>query len=106
MTPLSLLVHVLGEQRDGQWSLLCLDFDLAAQSDSLEDAQARLREQIKSYLHDALEGEDVPHAEGFLLRRAPLRYWLLYYAAALLGKFSPDAVRVSSRLPLPLVPAC
>ncbi len=105
MTPPSLLVHVLGEQRDGQWSLLCLDFDLAAQSDSLEDAQARLREQIKSYLHDALEGEDAPHAEGFLLRRAPLRYWLRYYAAALLGKFSSGAAHISSRVPLPLVPA-
>ncbi len=109
MTPLALFVHVLGEHRGGQWSLLCLEFDLAAQSDTLEDAQARLREQIKAYLHDAMAGEDAPYARGLLLRRAPLRYWLLYAAVALVGgvieKFSHGASRISSRVPLPLVPA-
>ena len=106
---MTLFVHVLGEHRGDQWSLLCLEFDLAAQSDTLEDAQARLREQIKSYLHDAMEGEDAPHARELLLRRAPLRYWLLYAAVSLVGgaieKFSHRVSRISSRVPLPLVPA-
>ena len=109
MTPLTLFVHVLGERRGDQWSLLCLEFDLAAQSGTLEDAQARLREQIKAYLHDAMEGEDAPYARGLLLRRAPLRYWVLYAIVSLVGgaveKFSRGASRISSRVPLPLVPA-
>lgn len=106
MTPSSLFVRVLGDHRNGQWSLLCLDFDLAAQADTLDEAQARLREQIKEYLHDALEGEDVPFARDLLLRRAPARYWLIYYAVSLFEKFAQSASRISRRVPLPLVPAC
>lgn len=40
MTPSSLFVRVLGDHRDGQWSLLCLDFDLAAQADTLDQKSA------------------------------------------------------------------
>ncbi len=61
------------------WVAVCLDFDLAAQGDSLDDARRRLDIMLNEYVEDALTGEDRDHAETLLNRRAPWRYWLRFY---------------------------
>ncbi|NEV64147.1 type II toxin-antitoxin system HicB family antitoxin [Thiorhodococcus minor] len=61
------------------WVALCLDFDLAAQGETFEDAKAKLDAMIDDYVRDAWEGEDQPFAESLLNRRAPLRYWLRFW---------------------------
>ncbi len=71
-----LLLKIYGERCDGQWSLICLDFSLAAQADTLEEAKLILAGQIKEYLTDALHGQDREFAPALLSRRAPLKYWL------------------------------
>ena len=74
----NLLLRCMAWQEAGQWVAVCLDFNLAAQDDSFEEVKARLNQQIRSYLIDALAGDDKPHAPYLLRRRAPLRYWLAY----------------------------
>jgi predicted RNase H-like HicB family nuclease len=79
MRPNDLLLHVYGECQDGQWTLMCLDFTLAVQGDSLAEAEQLLKEQIEMYVREATIGQDAEHAEVLLKRKAPLKYWLKYY---------------------------
>ncbi len=67
------------EKKGGYWQAFCLNFDLAAQGDSLADVRQRIEAQIDDYVREALV-EDREHAEYLLSRRAPLRMWLKYYA--------------------------
>lgn len=106
MKPNSLLLHVYGERKKGQWTLMCLDFSLAVQSDNLVDAERLLKEQIEMYLRDATVGQDAEHAEILLKRRAPLKYWLMYY----LFRFRQSITHrrnshVAKSRPIPMVPA-
>ena len=72
-------LHLYGERRNGQWTVMCLDFSLAVQSNTLSDAQKKIYEQIEMYLKDALEGPDKNYAYVFLNRSAPAKYWMKYY---------------------------
>lgn len=70
-------------RRDGDvWVAICLDFDLAAQGDSLEHVKAKLEEQIKDYVYDALGGEDKEHAFALLARKSPLNLRLVFWLLA------------------------
>lgn len=75
------VVRCYGEKNDGQWTIVCLDFCLAAQADTFNEARVRLDAQIVSYLRDALVGPDRAHARYLLSRRAPASMWAKYYYA-------------------------
>lgn len=102
-----LLLKIYGEQVDGQWTLLCLDFSLAAQAKSLSEAKELLHAQIKEYLIDALHGQDREFAATLLTRRAPLKYWLKWYFGRFMAKHfgHKEAHQRSFRAPVPMVPA-
>ena len=72
-------VRIYGERHDGQWSLICLNFSLAVQDESLEEAKAKLNSQIASYVKAATVGVDSAHADYLLSRSAPLKYWAKFY---------------------------
>ncbi|MES2297749.1 MAG: hypothetical protein V4582_11945 [Pseudomonadota bacterium] len=107
MNPASLLLRCYGEKRDGQWSLINLEFSLAAQAETLDEAKAILDSQIKEYLHDALVGEDREHVGVLLRRRAPVKYWLKYWLGRARSHiFSHAKANERSFIsPLPLAPA-
>lgn len=84
MSARKFFVRCYGERRDDQWVVVCLDFSLAAQADTFNEARALLDAQIRSYLRDALVGEDRKHASYLLNRRAPLHMWLRYYGVRVL----------------------
>jgi len=97
MKPNELILHCYAIKDGSQWVALCLDFDLAAQGDTFIEARQSLDEQIRSYLEDALIGDDRQHAPALLSRKAPLsewiKYWLLLAKVRLLnlhsGMFQP-----------------
>lgn len=86
MKPDCLLLRVYGEKSEGQWSLINLEFSLAAQADTFEEAKAILESQIREYVNDALTGEDRDHAFVLLHRRAPFKYFVKFW----LGKHFPS----------------
>ncbi|WP_061946313.1 hypothetical protein [Collimonas pratensis] len=102
----SLLLKIYGEQRDGQWSLVCLDFSLAAQADSIEEAKQLLEGQIKEYLREA-QDEDQEFAPLLISRRAPLKYWAKWWAGRIYCKIfrRQDKQHKAFRRTMPLVPA-
>ncbi len=101
-----LLLRCYAEKDEDQWLAFCVDLTLAAQGDTLEQARARLHEQIAEYVHDALIGEDRPYARDLLPRPAPLRERLRYHAYSRLQRLGilPSRHREVFTELLPIVP--
>lgn len=82
MKPQDLTVRCMVWPEGGQWVAVCLDFTLAAQGGSRDEARKRLHAQIDAYVREAFT-VDVKHADALLSRRAPLvdrlgwHFWLL-----------------------------
>lgn len=97
MKPNELILHCYAIKDGSQWVAMCLDFDLAAQGDTFDEARQSLDGQIRSYVEDALIGDDQQHAPALLARKAPftewVKYWLLLAKVRLLnlrsGMFQP-----------------
>lgn len=98
MKPKSLLLRILGKKEGNQWTVMCLDFSLAAQADTYDEAHRLLQAQIHSYLKDIFEGPDREFAETLLRRRAPLRYWFAFYYFRFLQALRRDGVPVGHHL--------
>ncbi len=64
----TLILRCYAKYDEGQWIAFCLDFDLAAQADTFEQAKTKLENMIKEYVFDALVGEDKEYAEQLLTR--------------------------------------
>ena len=106
LTPANLMLRCFAEQADGQWQAVCLDFCLAAQGDSFEEARGKLHAMIVEYVQDALTGEDREFADQLLRRRAPFSLWARYYRLVALSRVGAmqDGFRRLFTEPLPLVP--
>jgi hypothetical protein len=83
---LGLTVRCIVEPKDGQWQAFSLEFGLAAQAETREDAKGRLDLMIRSYVHDALVGEDREHAHELLKRRATWSVYFRYYLSCIFFK--------------------
>jgi len=85
--PDSLTLHCIAKHHSGYWSARCLDFTLYAVGETFDEAKAKLDAQIMEYLYDAIDGQDREFAPQLLLRRAPLRDWVEYYAIFAMTRF-------------------
>ena len=56
---------------DGTWEALCLNFDIAVQADSLQEAREALEDAIFDYVTAAHE-EDAETRDRLLNRRSPV----------------------------------
>lgn len=70
-------ITCFAEGRGDSWHAICLDFDIAAQGRSFEDARDRLIEAVKDYLEYV---ETLPEAErsAFRTRRVPLHVQIAF----------------------------
>ena len=99
MSPIDLTVRCMASREDKLWVAVCLDFSLAAQGQTLDQARIRLHEQIRSYVREAFS-VDAQHAEVLLTRRAPLSDRLRYHWVKLLSKLKLQALVYREALPL------
>jgi len=80
------MIRCLLEKKDGQWIAVSLEFGLAAQADSEYEARRKLEVMVRSYVYDALVGEDKEHADILLKRRAPLGTFVKFYVAIMASR--------------------
>jgi len=98
----NLIVRCMAKQEGGLWVAVCIDYSLAAQADTFEEARRKLQEQIRSYVREAYT-VDHEHAAELLTRRAPLLDRVAYRFQRMLQRLLH---RVRTYLePVPLVPA-
>jgi predicted RNase H-like HicB family nuclease len=62
MNPKQLIIKCYAKQEEGVWVAVCLDFNLAAQGDSFDEAKAKIESMIAEYVYDALAGNDTTYA--------------------------------------------
>lgn len=65
--------------KEGKWFGLCLDYNIAAEADSLEEMKQKMNEFIESYIETIHDTDDKDSIPNLLSRRAPIHYWLTYY---------------------------
>ena len=66
-------------KKDGDlWVAMSLDFGLAAQADTLENAKAKLDAQIEDYIKSACSAHE-KHKKELLSRKGPLNWFVTYY---------------------------
>ena len=99
--PQDLLVRCLALRRNGHWVAMCIDLDLVAQASSAAQARKLLKDQIASYVTEAV-GVDSDHAADLLHRKAPLRYRAMYYGIKLVHATKRSQ---SYEAAMPMVPA-
>jgi predicted RNase H-like HicB family nuclease len=73
-----LFVRCYAYQDDSLWLAFCIDLNLAAQADTLEEAKKNLSEQIADYFFSAFD-ENEEASKYLLTRKAPLSTRLHYY---------------------------
>lgn len=106
MKPRDFLVRCVAFKEGGQWVGVCLNFDLAAQADTLQEVQDALDDQVRTYIREALAGPDRAFAPDLLRRRAPLKYWIRYWMALFAHKLRVNFKNTQEyESPLPLMPA-
>lgn len=98
-----LVVRCVARRRGDVWVALCVDFTLAAQGDSLEEAREKLHAQIADYVTEAVT-VDAEHAAELLKRKGPLLHRLQYRLAAFTTAFRRLHDRYAYTEPLPLQP--
>lgn len=64
---------------------MSLDFGLAAQANSIDEAKNKLLQQIEEYINEANQ-EDVAYKEKLLSRKGPMSWFILYYFAYFMSK--------------------
>jgi hypothetical protein len=100
------VVRVLAEHKNDQWQAFSLELGLAAQADTLPEVKYKLESMIRSYLDDALVGEDREHAYDLLFRRATWQVFAKYHWASVISHLgtlfgrSKDRVIYDKTLPL------
>lgn len=67
------------EKNGNRWQAVCIDYCLAAQSDTYSEVKQKLQGMVNEYLHDALVGKDRGHAHYLLQRKAPLKFRIKYH---------------------------
>ena len=77
MKPKQLIIKCYAKRQEGVWVAVCVDFCLATQGESFEEAKHKLEEQIYFYVDEAFQ--DKQYGSQLLRRRAPLSSWGEYY---------------------------
>jgi hypothetical protein len=103
MSPENLFVRCMAKREGELFVAVCLDFSLAAQGYSLDEAREKLHAQIADYVIQACT-VDRQHAGELLTRRAPLRDRLLFSWARLRARLVAEGL--AYREALPMQPAC
>jgi len=102
MNAKQLVIKCFAKQTEGVWVAVCLDFCLATQGNSLDEAKRKLEEQIFYYVSEALQDQE--YGSQLLSRRAPVSSWIEYYYIWMANRIYHSASVIFNET-LPLRPA-
>jgi hypothetical protein len=102
--PIQLVVRCIAEKKGDQWQAFSLEFGLAVQGDTLPQVKHKLDLMLRSYVFDALLGEDRAHAAALMSRKATFGVYAKYYSFCALSFVSTLKDRILYREPMPLGP--
>lgn len=71
-------IHCYVEPSGNQWQAFSLELGLAVQGESALEVKEKLERIIRSYIYDAVLGEDQEHQAALLQRRAAFSHYVKY----------------------------
>jgi len=92
--PADMQLRCYAQLEGDQWVAVCIDFNLAAQANSFEEARKKLHHQVLWYVYDAVAGDDQAHGVDLLQRKAPVALVLRYHVVHAMSRFRAMRERV------------
>jgi hypothetical protein len=87
MKPEDLLVRCYARRRSpGHWYAVCIDLNLDAEADSLQNVKRSLDLAINGYLRTVIDGQNQASIAHLIRRPAPIKDRAFYYAAKFLNQ--------------------
>ena len=96
------------KDKRGKWYGVCLELNLAAEANSVDELRKKLNEMIGSYIDTVLDTGDKASIPDLFRRRAPLMDWL-YYGIIRLNQYIrqiPDKMTFDEIIPFNLAHGC
>ncbi|MEE8431008.1 MAG: hypothetical protein V3S16_07165 [Candidatus Desulfatibia sp.] len=109
VSPSKLVLKCYGSRlASGGWHGICLNFNLAAEAETVEELRSKLHEMIESYIETVLDTSDADSVPALLSRRAPILDWLNYYFIRLVISFRdfPGNITFKELIPFHLSSSC
>jgi hypothetical protein len=103
-SPFRFVIRCLLEHKGDQWQAFSLELGLAVQADTDLEARRKLESMIRSYLQDALSGQDHEHGYELLSRKGTWRVYFLYYLASFAQRIREMRSYATFSKSLPLTP--
>jgi hypothetical protein len=88
MKPIDLILRCYGYRKGNKWIGVCVDLDIAAEADSLDDLKNKLNSMIHSYVETVCDTEDKSSIPYLIKRRSPLPDWFRYYLTVALCRIA------------------
>jgi len=103
-SPFRFVIRCVIERKGNQWQAFSLELGLAAQADTAAGARYKLEVMIRSYIEDAIFGEDHAQSYELLTRKGTWRVYILYYLASATKFIRGVKGYATFRESLPLIP--
>jgi len=106
--PNQLVLRCMAHRQKGRWVGVCLDLNLGAEADSLEELKSKMDEFVSSYIATVLDTDDRASVSDLISRKAPWKDWLKYYALRLhlFVRKLPDRLIFKEYIPFELSHNC
>jgi len=85
---IDLVLKGYAKREDDVWVAVCLNYSLASQGNTVEEAMEKLMHQVQEYVFDAVAGDDKEHVKYLLTRSAPTSQWATFYWFKTLAKLN------------------
>jgi len=109
MKPCNIYLRCFAKKENTSWHAFCIDLNLSAEGDSLNEAREKLHSMIGYYVQEAF-CEDKDHIEDLFPRPSPFSYRFMYHALSLRIKLFTISKALNETFllykdRLPLIPA-
>ena len=96
LSPSDLVLRCYGcPTKEGRMVGVCLELNLAAEAENLEELKLKLNKVIKDYLESVYDTDDKASIPELLQRKAPLSDHLIYHAIGVMLKVKKVSNRIA-----------
>jgi len=109
VSPSKLVLRCYGSRLvSGRWYGICLNFNLAAEAETVEELKIKIHEMIESYVEAVFDTNDSDSIPILFSRRASLLDWSKYYVLriAILIRDFPNSITFKELVPFHLSSNC
>jgi len=94
---------MLCKKKNHIWVAICIDLNLVAQGDSIDEAAKNLHSMVHKYVLESCT-VDKQYFSDLMPRRSPLSFYLTYYYIVIRDKFKKDDNFKRFNDVLPMIP--